>query len=134
MGALTTLTRHLATLFRWTRTRMQLLARRDAGYALRTAVMTLVLVTTGGLKHLVDELRLMWNRWLLLSRDEAGSSTTTVVVLALVVVIAFAAFVFLRMTVISKAIHTRVSCHPKPWVEARSHRLGFSVIADRSLA
>ena len=113
MGALTTLmTRHLATLFRRTRTRLQLLARGDADHALRAAVTTLVLVSTGGLEDLVNELRLTWTRLWLLTRDEAGYTTTTVIIVGFVVVIAFAAFVFLWMTVISKAIHTRVSCHP----------------------
>ena len=113
MGTLTTLmTRNLATLFRRTRTRLQLLARSDASYALRAAVTTLVLVTTGGLEYPVNELRLTWNRLRLLSHDETGYTTTAVIVVALVVVIAFAAFVVLWMTVISKAIHTRVSCHP----------------------
>ncbi len=110
MGALTTLmTRHQATLFRRTRTRLQLLARR--GYSVGAAVTILVLVTTGGLEYLLNELRVTWNRLRLLSRDEAGYTTTTGIIVALVVVIVFAAFVVLWMTVISKAIHTRVSCH-----------------------
>jgi hypothetical protein len=113
LGALTTLmTRHLATLFRRPRTRWQLPARRDAGYALRAAVTTVVLVTAGGLEHLVNELRLTWTRLRLLSRDEPGYTTTTLIMVALVVVIALAAFVVLWMTVISRAIHTRVPCHP----------------------
>ena len=113
MGALTTLmTRHRATLFGRTRTRSQLLARHDAGYTLRDAVMTLILVTTGGLEHLVDELRLTWNRRRPLFREESGYTTAMVIVVALVVVIAFVAFAVLWMTVISKAIHTRVGCHP----------------------
>jgi fatty acid desaturase len=85
---------------------------KRCGYALRAAVTTLVFVTTGGLEYLVNELRLSWNRLRRLSRDEAGYTTTTVIVVALVVVIALAAFVVLWMTVISKAIHTRVECHP----------------------
>jgi succinate dehydrogenase/fumarate reductase cytochrome b subunit len=95
-----------------TRTRLQLLARRDAGSVLRAAVTMLAVVTTGGREHLVNGLRLAWNRRRLLSRDDAGYTTTSVIIVALVVVIALAAFVFLWMTVISKAIHTRVSCHP----------------------
>ena len=113
MGALTTLTtRHLMTPLRRTRTRLQLLARSDAGYALRAAVTTPALAITGGLEYLLNELRLTWNRLRLLSRDEAGYTTKTVIIAALVVVIAFAAFVFLWMTVISKAIHTRIGCDP----------------------
>jgi hypothetical protein len=70
-------------------------------------------VAIGGLECLVNELRLNWNRLRLLPRrDEAGYTTTTVIIVAFVVVIAFAAFVFLWMTVISKSIHTRMSCHP----------------------
>jgi hypothetical protein len=113
MGDVTTLmTCHLVTPFRRTRARLQLLARSDAVYALRVAVTTLVLTITGGLEYLVHELRLTWNRRRLLSRDEAGYTTKTVIIVGLVVVSAFAAFVFLWMTVISEAIHTRVSCHP----------------------
>ena len=109
MGALTTLmTRHRATLFRRTRTRLQLLARR--GYSVG-AVTILAVVTTGGLEYLLNELRVTWNRLRLLSRDEAGYTTSTAIIVALVVFIAFAGFVVLWMTVISKAIHTRVSCH-----------------------
>jgi hypothetical protein len=85
---------------------------KRCGYALRAAVTTLVLVTNGGLEYLVNELRLSWNRLRLLSRDEAGYTTKTAMVVGLVVVIALAAFVVLWMTVISKAIHTRVGCHP----------------------
>jgi hypothetical protein len=85
---------------------------KRCGYALRAAVTTLVLVTNGGLEHLVNELRLTWNRLRLLSRDEAGYTTKTGMVVGLVVVIALTAFVVLWMTVISKAIHTRVGCHP----------------------
>jgi hypothetical protein len=84
---------------------------KRCGYALRIAVTTLVLVATGGLEYLGNELRLSWNRLRLHSRDEAGSTTTRVIIVALVV-IALAAFVVLWMTVISKAIHTRVGCHP----------------------
>jgi hypothetical protein len=75
-------------------------------------VTTQVLVTNGGLEYLVNELRLSWNRLRLLSRDEAGYTTKTAMVVGLVVVIALAAFVVLWMTVIAKAIHTRVGCHP----------------------
>ena len=113
MGTLTTLVaRYLATLLRRTRTRLQLLARSDARCALRAALTTLVLVTTGGLEYTVNELRLTWNRLRLLSHDDAGYTTTALIVVALVVVIAFAAFAVLWVTVISKTIHTRVSCHP----------------------
>jgi hypothetical protein len=113
MGALSTfMTRHLAVLVRRIRTRLHLRIQHDAGHALRVAVTTLVLVTTGGLEYLLNELRLTWNRLPLLSRDEAGFTTTTLVIAGLAVVIAFAAFAVLWMTVISKAIHTRVSCHP----------------------
>jgi hypothetical protein len=113
MGALTTLrTRHLASPFRPTRTRLPILARHGAGSALTAVVTTLVLVTTGGLMHLVNEPRLTWNRLRQLSRNDAGHTTTTVIVVAVVVVIAFAVFVLLWMTVISKAIHTRTTCHP----------------------
>jgi hypothetical protein len=113
MGTLTKLmTGHLATPFRRTRTRLRLLARHYDGYTLRAAVTTLVLVTTGGLESLVNELPLTWNRLRLLSRGEAGYTTTKVIIATLVVVIALAAFVVLWMTVISKALHTRVSCHP----------------------
>ena len=85
---------------------------KRCGYVLRAAMTTLVLVTTGGLEYLVKELRLTWNRLRLLSRDEAGYTTMTRIVVALVVVIAMVGFVVLWMTVISKAIHTRVECHP----------------------
>jgi hypothetical protein len=115
MCALTAImTHYLVTPFRRTRTRLrtrlQLLARSDAGYALRAAVTTLVLAITGGLEHLVDELRLTWNRLRLLSRDEAGYTTLTVIIVALLVVIAIAAGAILYTQVISKAIHTRRSC------------------------
>jgi hypothetical protein len=107
------MTRHLATLFRGTRTRWPLLVRSDAGYARRTAMTALVLAITGGPEHLVDELLgLTRNRLRLLPGDDAGYTTTTAILVALVAVIAFAAFVVLWMTVISKAIHTRVTCHP----------------------
>jgi hypothetical protein len=113
MGAVTTLmTRHLAIVFRRTRTRLELLGRSDARYALQTAVTTLVVAITGRLEYLVNELWVPWIRSRLLSRDEAGYMTKTLIIAGLVVVVAFAAFVFLWMTVISKAIHTRVSCHP----------------------
>ncbi len=108
----TLLTRHIAARVGQTLTRWQLLARSVAGHALRAAVPTLVVVTTGGLEDLVNELRLIWTRLRLLSRGEAGYATRTAVIVSLVVVIAFTAFVVLWMTVISKAIHTRVSCHP----------------------
>ena len=85
---------------------------KRCGYVLRAAMTTLVLVTTGGLEYLVKELRLTWNRLRLLSRDEAGYTTMTRIVVALLVVIAMVGFVVLWMTVISKAIHTRVECHP----------------------
>ncbi len=115
MCALTALmTHYLVTPLRRTRTRLrtrlQLLARSDAGYALRAAVTALVLAITGGLEHLVDELRLTWNRLRLLSRDEAGYTTLTVIIVALLVVIAIAAAAILYTQVISKAIHTRRSC------------------------
>jgi hypothetical protein len=106
------MTRHLATLFRRARTRLQLLARRHAGYALSAAGTTLVLVTTDGLEQLVNELRLTWNRLRLPARHEAGYTTTAVMIGALILVIGFASFVVLWMTVISKAIHTRTSCQP----------------------
>jgi hypothetical protein len=96
MGALITLTtRHLMTRLRRTRTRVQLLARGHAGYALPAAVTTLVLAISGGIEYLLNELRLTWNRLRLLSRDEAGYTTKAVILGALLVVIAFAAFVFL---------------------------------------
>lgn len=111
MGALAALmTRHLVTPFRRTWTRLQLLARSDAGYALPAALTTFVLATSDGLECLVNGLRLTWNRVRLLSRDEAGYTNLKVIVTALVVVLALAAFVVLWMTVISKAIHTRRSC------------------------
>lgn len=113
MGALTTfMTCHLATLSRRIRTRFPLLARSVAVDPLRAAGTTLMLVSLGGLEDLVNELRVTWNRLRLLSRDEAGYTTTTAIVVALVVVIAFGTFMILWTTVISKAIHTRVSCHP----------------------
>jgi hypothetical protein len=113
MGTATTrLTRQLTTRFRGTGANGPLLARSDAGSARRAAVTTLVLVITGGLEYLVDELRLTRNRLRLPPSDEAGYTTTTLILVALVVVILFAAFVVLWMTVISKAIHTRTSCHP----------------------
>ena len=113
MGVLTTrMTRYLLAPFRRTRARWQPLARSHAGYALWSAVTTLVLSITGGLDYLVTELRTTWKGLRLLSRDEAGYTTKIVIVVGLLVVIAFAAFVILWMTVISKAIHTRVTCHP----------------------
>jgi hypothetical protein len=82
------------------------------GYALRAAVTMLLLVATGGPEYLVNELRLKWNRLRPFSPDEAGYTTKTAMAVGLVVLIAFTAFVALWMTVISKAIHTRVGCHP----------------------
>ncbi len=74
--------------------------------------LVLVLVTIRWLEHLVTELRLAWNRLRLLSRDEAGYTRTTVIIAAFVLLITFALFGVLWMTVISKAIHTRMSCNP----------------------
>lgn len=91
---------------------MRLVARSRAGYALRAAVTTLVLAITGGLEYLINEMRLTWNRLRLVSRDEAGYATKTVIIAALLAVIGFTAFVILWMTVISKAMHPRISCQP----------------------
>jgi len=75
-------------------------------------VTTLVLAITGGLEYLINEMRLTWNRLRLVSRDEAGYATKTVIIAALLAVIGFTAFVILWMTVISKAMHPRISCQP----------------------
>jgi hypothetical protein len=111
MCALTTLTRHyLVTPLRRTRTRLQLLARSDAGHALQAAATTLVLAITGGLEYLVNELHLTWKRLRLLSRDDAGYTIQAVIITALLVVLAIAAGAILWTHVISKAIHTRHGC------------------------
>ena len=105
----TPMTHYLVTPFRRTRTRLQLLARSDAGYALRAAVTTLVLAITGGLEYLASELRLTWNRLRLLSCDEAGYTTRAVIITALLLLIGIAAGAILWTQVISKAIHTKRS-------------------------
>lgn len=111
MYALTTLTRrYLLAPFQRTRTRVQLLARGDAGHALQAAATALVLALAGGLEYLLNELHLTWKRLRLLSRDDAGYTTQAVVITALLVVLAIAAGAILWTHVISKAIHTRHGC------------------------
>jgi hypothetical protein len=73
-----------------------------------------VLVTTGGLEHLVNEPRLSWNRLRMLIRDEAGY--TTAIVVALVAVIALAAFMVLWMGHLQGDSHPSV---PSPWATMR---------------
>ncbi len=69
----TVATRHLVKPLRRAWTKLQLLARSQAGYAPWAAVTTLVLAITDGLEYLLNELRLTWIRLRLLSRDEAAA-------------------------------------------------------------
>jgi hypothetical protein len=132
MYALTKLKRHyLVVPFQRTRTRLQLLARGDAGPALQAAATTLVLAITGGLEYLVNELHLTWKRLRLLSRDDAGYTTPAVIITALLPVLAIAAGAILWTHVISKAIHTRHDC--TGLVKDCQRRPGFPVMAVRSL-
>ena len=105
------MTQHPVTPRRRVRTTwLQLRTRRDADYALRAAVSTLVLAITGGLQCLLNELRLTWNRLRLLPGDEAGYASKSVIIVALLVLLAIAAGGILYTQVISKAIHTRIGC------------------------